>query len=675
MLNVTLPLEKGSVMKQPQTDVEWGPIGKQVYERTYARFNGDNRKETWEETITRVVNGNCDLAPSDFPVSNEERDELFEMINAFQIMPAGRHLWVSGVPGRQFLFNCHRAGWDSLLSNHTAFTFEELMRGGGVGANYSQAREYTPTAARVKFICHYDHPDYDDVKQYLTDWDWQVARTTGIPIHCVRDSREGWTEALIAVVDAHFIPRHFDSLIVDVSDIRPSGARIKRFGGTSSGPGGLLELLSSVSKMLNDKADTPLSKLDLMSIDHMIARCVVAGNIRRSARMSIMHWQDPEIFNFINCKEDASNHWTTNISVEIDDEFIENLGRDGHADEVLDNIAVGMAHNGEPGIFNSSLASVGERGDVRCTNPCGEIALEEWENCNLGHLNLANLTTMADQMKAAKLMARFLVRATLSPDVTIRQRAVLRRNRRIGVGVYGFQEWLINSYGIPYSSILYNEDVRAKIGWHLTSLRNQVRKSATDYAEELGIRTPVKFTTVAPTGTISALSGHSPGVHPIHAKYFIRRIRHANHDEALNGLPDFQLEKDLTSDNTTIVKHICADAIMDRVKNRDLVQDAADLTISEQLSVQALVQEAWADNAVSYTVQIPQDSDWTKIKEAIIAYAPKLKGFTMFPEMSIPQAPIEPLTPVEFAALSNQFDPEYQHSYDEECANGACPVR
>jgi hypothetical protein len=61
-----------------------------------------------------------------------------------------------------------------------------------------------------------------------------------------------------------------------------------------------------------------LSALDAMDIDHAIARCVVAGNVRRSARMSIKHWLDPDILDFIGCKADTGAHWSTNISVEVD---------------------------------------------------------------------------------------------------------------------------------------------------------------------------------------------------------------------------------------------------------------------------------------------------------------------------------------------------------------------
>ena len=109
--------------------IQWGPIGKDVYERTYSRIKADGTNETWPETVERVVDGNLSLVDKKFWKRNE-RQQLIDLFLDFKALPAGRHLWVSGVKGRQFLFNCHVAGWRQNLSDHYAFTFNELMKGG-----------------------------------------------------------------------------------------------------------------------------------------------------------------------------------------------------------------------------------------------------------------------------------------------------------------------------------------------------------------------------------------------------------------------------------------------------------------------------------------------------------------------------------------------------------------
>src|SRR5690606_33130091 len=124
----------------------------------------------------------------------------------------------------------------------------------------------------------------------------------------------------------------------------------------------------------------------------------------------------------IYCKTDPSNHWTTNISVELDDDFFTAYRNPDHllhdlARAVIHAVAEGMRANGEPGLWNSTLAAEGEVGKIQATNPCGEICLEPWENCNLGHINLdafaprkrGDIFNLAGAMEAARLMTRFLI--------------------------------------------------------------------------------------------------------------------------------------------------------------------------------------------------------------------------------------------------------------------------
>ena len=114
----------------------WGPLGRDVFARTYARRKPDGTSETWADTVARVVAGNVALVDEEhlLPHEAERRTDLF---TTFAMLPGGRHLWVSGVPGSPWLYNCHRAGWGPHLAAHFCFPFSELMKGGGVGANYS----------------------------------------------------------------------------------------------------------------------------------------------------------------------------------------------------------------------------------------------------------------------------------------------------------------------------------------------------------------------------------------------------------------------------------------------------------------------------------------------------------------------------------------------------------
>jgi ribonucleoside-triphosphate reductase len=636
----------------------WGPIGQEVYERTYQRREDSD----WSATVRRVVKGNLALVPEEHREPGEA-EALENLLLNFQALPAGRHLWASGADTKLGLFNCHRAGWTAKLSDHFSFTFDQLMLGGGVGANYSQnyldKAPVVGTVVSLALSLDSTHPDYDEVRPHLSPREGSVPAT-------VADSREGWVVALSEVIDAHTQGRHYVAL--DLSAVRPRGATIHGFGGTASGPGPLASMLQEVNHLLNGAHGRKLTPLEAMDIDHAIASCVVAGNVRRSARMSILHWRDPSIFSFIECKADHQHHWSTNISVEVDNDFFEALGQaDAHAQEVLRRVVEGIYVNGEPGFYNSSLASEGETGDVRATNPCGEIALEEWEQCCLGHVNLA---AFADDHEGALdafyLMARYLVRATFGKASDARQEAVKARNRRIGVGFFGFHDWAALQ-GVRFEDIPRSPELRRR----LVTYREHVWAASAAYASELGIPEPIKSTTVAPTGSIAKLPGVSEGLQPPYARFFVRRVRYASTDPKLLGLRGHHQEPCVYTDNTTVVSFMAHDPLTEVVAP-DLIQQSDEVSLESYLEVQALIQSLWADNAVSITANFRrEDATPQELANLLQKHLPTIKGWTGMPEDGRPQSPYERLTLDEYVMAESAS--AFQAM--EDCSSGACPIR
>jgi ribonucleoside-triphosphate reductase len=686
-------------------EVRWGPTGSLVYERTYSRTKPDGSRETWPETVRRVVDGNLGLVAKRYQLDGE-RNDLIRLMEEFKILPAGRHLWASGVKGAQHLFNCWVAGWTDKPSEHFSFTFLRLMEGGGVGANYSNSflQDYpiVPQDLLVDIVCDPEHPDYQAMydagllsNEYHPDW---------MGSYQIEDSREGWAAALCDLIDTHYRDevKHFHR-VYDVSRVRAAGSRLRTFGGRASGPLPLARMLSEVNDIFSDLAyrGAKMTGIDAMEIDHAIAQCVVAGGVRRSARMAMMHWQDPQIQQFIECKSATGSHWTTNISVEVDEKFWNRVqGKfvddmdihpwDGEYQEdtakaILKAITEGMVNNGEPGFWDSSLSNVGEPNEVICTNPCGEITLEAWEPCNLGHVNLAafvkeerNLIDVLDMMRAHILMTRFLIRATFGPVADPKSREVLDRNRRIGVGHFGVASMLA-MMGKKYSEAPVDKWFRAL----LRDLAKIVDDQAAAFAHELRIPVPVKKRTVAPTGTIAKMPGVSEGIHPIFSPYFIRRVRfNLNSDMAtLRGLSQegYLIEKDLYAPNTEVVSIPTKDILVEAVEKRwgreadDIVQGADDLTLHELLSFQALYQELWADNAVSFTANVEAVAYSAEdVAKQLAGFGGILKGATIFPEMSMPQAPYERITKEEYERVTAKAVAD---GVNEECANGACPIR
>lgn len=676
---------------------------KQVYYRTYSRTKPDGSQESWPETVRRVVDGNLKLVEPRY-IEEGEREALIEMIEGFKILPAGRHLKSSGVNDFA-LNNCWAAGWDPARpEEHFTFTLLRLAEGGGVGSNYSaRYLEDFPAVqvpVNVHIVCDPDHPDYLDMVEaglISTEYAYTWAGAYG-----VEDSREGWAAALGDLIrTAHDPKTRHQQRVYDVSRVRPKGSPLKSFGGTASGPLPFAEMMSEVGSVLayvfhESGGVDHLDGIDAMNIDHAIAKCIVSGGVRRSARMSIMRWDDPLIFDFIHIKAQGG-HWTTNISVEVDEEFFktlsgpEEVGKDGdpqygpnaHARGVLRRIAEGMLHNGEPGLWNSALTAEGEVDGTFTTNPCGEATLTPWEPCNLGSVNLAAFAGRDGSVdarglvKAHRLITRYLIRATFAEVADPKSADAIARYRRIGVGHLGFADYLYKQ------GIRYTEADSVYPGRALRTWAQVVDEAAAEYSNQLRIPTPIKKRVIAPTGTTSKLAGVSgEATHAPFAAYFIRRIRFSDVDPNEVAQVEeyrrkgYRVEPCQYAANTSVVEIPTKDSLLDELEFPEYFQHAGDLTIRDMFNVQRLYQKYWADQAVSYTANVDPGS-WSvdELSRLLAEFLPELKGTTVFPEMSMPQSPYERVSFEEYKARAEEVGIEVTDTgFDEECASGACPV-
>ena len=693
---------------------QWGPIGREVYERSYSRDIIDpaglvvdswtwqvpesRTSELWGDTVRRVVSGNIGYA-DDMGINTSpcEALDLFRMIYDFKIVPAGRHLWMTGVPGAA-LKNCHRSGWSKDITDHFRFLAIQLFQGGGVGANYSKFyRERGGNVVGnvdVRVTISESHDDYASVKS-SADGLWIGDEDFNVLPFVVEDTREGWVDAWVELIRLYHTPGDH-SVVFDLTEVRPHGAPLRAFGGRASGPSPLAGSLVSISAILEKvENDTLMSAIDAMVIDHYIASAIVAGGTRRSARMSQLNWNDPEVFDFIKHKRnDPSVSWSTNISVVLDDDFHSALeGGDAHASEVLHAIAEGMAADGEPGIYNLSLAQVGEKRDVGATNPCGEAILEEHydpetgegsasgESCNLGSVDMDAIgNNHTEAVEAFRLMSRFLYRATLAPIYDADQAEIEFRNRRLGVGVMGFQGWCA-SHGIKLTEFPDSEELLNK----MTEYRLACRDAADTLAEELDLPAPIKVTAIAPTGSIAQLRGTTAGLHPVYARYFIRRIQYADTAPTLQEMIDagYPVEDSIYAAHTKVVAIPVKDIILDR-HAEELIEQSDEVGVGSFLAVQAALQDTFCGGldgqAISATAQIPPDTSPDLLTETLHEYVHRIKGATVFPALSRPQQPITSVSKGDWAIALLELGNSnglslHGDSNDGDCVGGACPIR
>lgn len=468
----------------------WGELGWVTYKRTYARWLDDkNRSENWDETVKRVIEGNINLDPRLKNDPSEktiheltaEAKQLFRLVYGLAATPSGRNLWISGTDYQKrngdSLNNCwfiairpQKYGNSHIVPAYLtqdqiapsmpfSFLFDQLMKGGGVGfsvvdENINQIPKLDQKVD-LAIVIDKKSKSYDaSLKLGATDLDeWKEANQEkeDYIYYKLPDTREGWVLANARLIDMHFNstnPENKKKLVLDISDIRPYGAKIHGFGGTASGPMPLIEMLFDINQILNDRAGQNLTAVDATDICNLIGKTVVAGNVRRSAELALGSSDNQA---FITMKQDKKklyhHRWASNNSVAINSEF-----------DNYQPIADSILHNGEPGVVNLELSrnygrikdsyQAGIDGEVEGTNPCGEISLANGEPCNLFEVFPFIAQKQGWDLKEAfKLAARYTKRVTFSPYDWEVSRKIINKNRRIGVSMSGIQDWILSTFG------------------------------------------------------------------------------------------------------------------------------------------------------------------------------------------------------------------------------------
>jgi ribonucleoside-triphosphate reductase len=599
--------------------------------------------QSWTDTIARVVIGNVKLDPS---VTQEEADILFTLFWEMKALPPGRGLWTGGIEGMppEARYNC----WGITIRDvdDWCWTANMLMLGGGVGVGLQEIDKlpdvvYPGREPNLFITCDTYHPNADEVKangdiEPYTDTDYKVA-----------DSRQGWVEALRVVMEAAFAGSNVD---IDVSGVRPRGLPIKTFGGTACGPGPLVDLLRAVWSIIRDASGRKLNSVECLDITNHIGLCIKSGNVRRSALIVL---GDPNDHAFRDAKKslDAinSHRHTSNNSLAFTS-WTQLMDTDWRA-LVEDN-----ATFGEPGIANLVLCRTFDS-NINTFNPCGEVGLWDRESCNLGEVFPALCDTEEERHLAFTMVTRYCLRQRLTPMSDPMTDSVRKATMRLGVAIGGLCdfEWtpeMLKSY------------------YDTTKMESMV------YAKTLGVNVPIAVTCVKPSGTISLLNGSSPGIHAPFAPFYVRRMR-LDKDEPMAlammaaGVP---WEPEVNKESRLLVFSFP----MAKPGRKFYVSTE---TIRDQIERQVVVQESWADNAVSATLSF-EEHEKDELAACLKQYVPRLKSTSCLPKAhGYAQPPYEEITEEEYHRLSamiNHTSQLVRSDVDvdfDECSGGVCPVR
>ena len=630
-------------------------LGELVYMRTYSRIKENGKNERWWETVQRVVEGTYSmqwnwinshqLGWNPWQAQKSAQD-MYDRIFNMKFLPPGRGLWAMGTSITEekklyaALNNCAFVSTKTLKEDYAkpfCFLMDASMLGVGVGFDTKGAGEIIVKG---------------------------VNRDRNEEIYMIPDTREGWVESLRLLLESYFLgTAHVE---FDYNQIRLEGEPIKGFGGVSSGPEPLKEVHEDIRNVLENNSGNPITITTIVDIMNLIGKCVVAGNVRRTAEIVFGEPDNEEYLDLKNYKVNPHRDqfgWTSNNSV-----FAE-LGMD------YTDICKRINNNGEPGLawlenmrHYSRMKNGGDNKDHRVAggNPCLEQSLESYELCCLVETFPNNHDSLEDYQRTLKYAYLYAKTVTLGRTHWSDTNRVMLRNRRIGCSVSGVAQFITNC------------GLNELQNWLETGY-DTIQEWDKQYSDWFAVPKSIKTTSVKPSGTVSLLAGATPGLHYPESRFYIRRVRLSNQSELVEPLKKagYKLEPAFGSEDSTMVVEVPVDV-------GEGIRTAAELSIWEQFSLAAFMQRHWADNQVSCTATFNPETEADELPHVLNYFQYRLKGISLLPRHdygAYKQMPYESINEQEYnkqvkklSKLSFGVIKNEEAEIDKFCNNDSCEM-
>tara|TARA_R110001592_G_scaffold88156_4_gene259735 strand:+ start:10570 stop:12486 length:1917 start_codon:yes stop_codon:yes gene_type:complete len=563
-----------------------------------------------------------------------------------------------------------------------------------------------------------------------------AGRMKGQLLNCfvipTEDSREGWGKT---VSDMLIISGTGGGVGINFSPLRPRGTPIRGTGGEATGAVSLMEVINETGEVIKAGGGRRTALMQCLRYDHADIIEFLHKKFNK-VELSKETIQSTLQDTFPNLPRDEVNTIVesygagfgevikslikyqldqrlknANVSVLVDDGFFD-LVRDNEdiifewagketsripAKDVWDLIVQNSWESGEPGILNIGLANemnnIWYHKPLISTNPCGEIWLEEYGCCDLGAINLVehiNHSTgdmdwdlLADSVTVG---VRFLDDVL---DVNVYPLAEIEKNchtvRRIGLGIMGLGHTLIK-LGVRYD----NAEGRKKVEQIFNFIKKRAYEASTYLAAEKGsfpafdadkflesgfcktltkgIRAKIKeygirncaILTIAPTGTTSIMAATSSGIEPVFSPGYKRRYYASK-----EGSNDRVIEEEIVIDPLF-------QELYEGGYDLEAFVSAHEIDVEDHLRMQSIVQKH-IDNAVSKTINLPNDYPVERYGQLLQKYGPKLKGTTVYRSGSRGNEPLVPLS-VEEAIKHLQNSGVIIGAAQSDCPSGICEI-
>ena len=602
-----------------------------IHTSRYARFDATNqRRETWAETVRRYFDFLEKHLETKFNYNmGKLRLELEPAVLNLEVMPSMRALMTAGVA----LDRDHTAGYNcSYIPIDDVRSFDEVMYillcGTGVGFSV----------------------EYNNVEQLPI-----IAETfsKSDTIIVVKDSKAGWASAfreLLAMLYSGQIPK------VDVTQVRPAGARLKTFGGRASGPQPLVDLFDFAIELLQKAAGRKLEAIECHDLVCKVGEVVVVGGVRRSALISLSNIQDDSIR-----KSKTGQWWIENGQRALANNSAVYTRTPDMSLFMTEWKALYESKSGERGIFNRQAAKnkAAENGRRKVehdfgTNPCSEIILRPYQFCNLTEVVVRATDTqvsLQNKIKLATILGTF--QSTLTDFKYIRKlwKTNTEEERLLGVSLTGIMD---NKHTIAPSPSFLNK------------LRNTAVECNKLLSKKLGINHSTAITCIKPSGTVSQLVDSASGIHTRYSAYYIRTVRMDMKDPLTRMLIDKGVphEPDVMKPDDVMVFSF------PQASPKGCLTTSS-LSAIRQLETWLMYQREWCEHKPSVTVSVKED-EWMDVGAWVYANFEEVAGISFLPALDhvYKQAPYQEITKKQYdeavSKMPKNIDFTHLSAYENE---------
>jgi ribonucleoside-triphosphate reductase (thioredoxin) len=591
-----------------------------IHASRYARWlPDDGRRETWIETVSRFSNfmqGHLDKNLG-VVLDSEVWRRIEDSIIGLSVMPSMRALMTAG----NALERENIAGYNcSYIPIDNPKAFDEvlyiLMNGTGVG--FSVERQYIDKLPTI--------PDREFEK---TD-----------DVVSVNDSKEGWARAfkdLVSYLYTCRIPK------INISKVRPAGARLKTFGGRASGPQPLVNLFDfTIDKFKNAKG-RKLSSMECHDIVCKTGEVVVVGGVRRSALISLSNLSDQRLR-----VAKSGAWWETNPERALANNSVAYTEKPDAGIFMKEWLALYESKSGERGIFNRKSAQDKARENGRRnadwdfgTNPCSEIILRPNQFCNLTEVVVRPTDTeetLHDKIEVATILGT--IQATLTDFGYLRKRWQnnTEEERLLGVSLTGIMD----------NSLLSR--MRTQLPDVLGKMRHKAVITNEEWSKKLGIPQSTAITCVKPSGTVSQLVDSASGIHARHNPYYIRTVRGDKKDPLTQFMADqgIPCEDDVMQPNNSVFSF--------PMKADPSAIFRYTMTAIEQLEIWKCYAQHWCEHKPSVTISV-KEHEWINVGNWCWDNFDTLSGISFLPfsDHTYQQAPYQDIDEIQYNDLQSKM--------------------